>query len=106
MKKVKIRVVDVCFNKALANRYFTAGESIGPCPFHTVGQEYLYDGLAEKPEGICPWAWVDIYKSVSALSVGGSFSEWNNHPHQTIVCCTDGIRPVVYELTAMEPEEN
>ena len=48
---------------------------------------------------------MDIYNSVSALAAGASYAPWNNREGQTIVCCTDGIRPVVFELHAMEEGE-
>lgn len=70
-----------------------------------VGDTFVFEGGAQMPEGFCPWAWVDIYNSVSALAAGASYAPWNNREGQTIVCCTDGIRPVVFELHAMEDWE-
>lgn len=101
MKKVRITVLKTEFDPELAARYLTDGAAAGPCPMHSVGDSYIYEGGAEKPEGLCPWAWVDIYRSVSALNSGGTYAPWNTRDGQTIVCCTDGIRPVVFELTAL-----
>lgn len=56
------------------------------------------------PEGFCPWAWIDIYQSVNAISAGATFAPWNRRDGQTIVCCTDGIRPVVFKVEAIENE--
>ena len=57
-----------------------------------VGDEFIYEGSAKMPEGFCPWAWIDIYRSVSAMSSGSSCKPWNN---------TDGIRPVVFNVEAI-----
>ena len=55
---------------------------------------------AKMPEGFCPWAWIDIYRSVSAMSSGSSNKPWAKKDGQTIVCCTDGVRPVVFCVEA------
>lgn len=44
----------------------------------------------------------ELYGSVSAISSGSSFAPWNKREGQTIVCCTDGIRPVIFDIQAME----
>ena len=105
MKNVRITVLKVAFDEALAERYLTDGAAAGPCPYFKVGDTFLYEGGAQMPQGFCPWAWVDIYNSVSALAAGASYAPWNNREGLTIVCCTDGIRPVVFELHAMEDWE-
>lgn len=38
---------------------------------------------------------------MSAMSSGSSCKPWNNTDGQTIVCCTDGIRPVVFNVEAI-----
>ena len=53
------------------------------------------------PEGFCPWAWVDIYPSVSALSNGATCTPWQNRDGVNIVCCLDGVRPVTFLLEAV-----
>ena len=100
--RVRIKVIKVMFDPQLADRYLTKGSAVGPCPLLEEGQEFMFEGQAVMPRGLCPWAWIDIYKGVGALAAGGGHAPWNNHPAQTIVCCTDGIRPVVFELTAVE----
>ncbi|WP_334296611.1 TIGR04076 family protein [Parablautia muri] len=49
-----------------------------------------------------PWAWSDIYQSINAIASGSTFTPWNRRDGQTIVCCTDGIRPVVFNVEAEE----
>lgn len=101
MKKVQIKVLKVTFDETLAEQYLTDGKSAGPCPYFQAGDTFLYEGGANKPDNFCPWAWVDIYANLSALSAGGTYAPWNSEDGVTIVCCTDGIRPVTFELRAM-----
>lgn len=100
MKKVKIEVLRKEFYPEYADAYLTDGKAVGPCPLLEVGDIFIYKGGAKMPEGFCPWAWNDLYRSVSILSAGGGFAPWNNRNDQQIVCCTDGIRPVVFKLEA------
>ena len=105
IKRVKITVLRKEFYPEYADAYLTEGREVGPCPMLEVGDTFVFEGGAQMPQGFCPWAWVDIYNSVSALAAGASYAPWNNREGQTIVCCTDGIRPVVFELHAMEEGE-
>lgn len=101
-KKVKITVLKKEFYPEFAERFLTDGEAVGSCPLLEAGDEFIFEGNAKMPENFCPWAWIDIYGSVNAISSGSSFTPWNKQEGQSIVCCTDGIRPVVFELRAME----
>jgi uncharacterized repeat protein (TIGR04076 family) len=90
-------------NQDLAEEYRKPGEEIAPCPFFSVGQEFLVDELGEKPEDFaCGWAWNDIHKTVLALMAGGNFSQWMREGNTYIACCTDGIKPVVFKLEGLE----
>ena len=106
MYPVKITVLKTEFYPELAQRYLTDGEAAGPCPIQSVGDTYLYTGGAEKPEGLCPWAWIDLYRGVSALANGPFDNGWYSHPDRRILCCTDGVRPVVYELVVLDESES
>lgn len=101
MRNVQIKVIKVTFDEVLAERYLTDGKSAGACPYFKVGDTFTYNGGAQQPDGFCPWAWIDIYTNVSTLSYGGTYTPWNNGEGETIVCCTDGIRPVSFELKAL-----
>ena len=103
MRHVKITVLRKEFYPDLADAYLTDGQAAGPCPILNVGDTFDYCGGAEMPEGFCPWAWIDIYRGVSALSAGATNTPWNIRDGETIYCCTDGIRPVVFRLEAGEP---
>jgi len=101
MKKVKITVIKKEFHLDFAEEYLTDGGEVGPCPLMNVGDEFLYEGGAEMPAGLCPWAWIDIYRGVNALSAGASFKPWNKMDGLQILCCTDGIRPVIFKVEAI-----
>ena len=100
MKKVRITVLRKEFYPEYADEYLTEGQSVGPCPLLEVGDEFIFEGSAKMPEGFCPWAWTDIFRSVSAVSSGSSNKPWTKKDGQTIVCCTDGVRPVVFCVEA------
>lgn len=95
---VRISVYKKHFYPELAEEYLTEGKDVGPCPIHEEGETYLYKGGAEKPEGLCPWAWIDIYAQVAALDKGGGNQPWYKEGSEAVSCCTDGIRPVVFIL--------
>lgn len=100
MRKVRITVIHTDFRPQLADAYLTEGRSVGPCPLLKVGDTFLYEGGAQMPAGFCPWAWITAYRSVSVCSAGGTFTPWNKKDGQTIVCCTDAIRPVTFCIEA------
>lgn len=102
MKQVRITVLRKEFYPELAEEYLTEGAGAGPCPLLEVGDSFLYQGGAVMPEGFCPWAWMDIYRSVNAISLGASHRPWTRQDGRTVDCCTDGIRPVVFEVRAEE----
>ena len=102
MKKVKITVLKKEFYRELADEYLTEGSEVGTCPLLNVGDVFLYEGGAEMPAGLCPWAWIDIYRGINALSAGASYAPWNKKDGQQILCCTDGIRPVIFKVEAID----
>lgn len=80
---------------------------VSPCPRLTDGQAFMVSSSLEKPEGFCDWAWNDIHKFVVVLSCGGNFSQdtfhgWMKDNVSMVACCTDGIRPVVFEIRRLE----
>ena len=102
MSKVKITVLKKYFYGDLADAYLTEGQAVGPCPLLEVGDTFLFEGSAVMPKGFCPWAWIDIYRGVSAIAAGATYTPWNNKDGMQILCCTDGIRPVVFSVEAVE----
>ncbi len=98
MNSVKITVLKREFFPDLAEEYLAEGAAAGACPIQKAGDEFLYTGGAEKPDGLCPWAWIDLYSSILTLYSGGDENEWYKDGGTRIICCTDGVRPVVYRL--------
>ena len=103
MKQVKITVLRKQLYPDLVQRYLTEPPEECICDFFEEGDVFLYTGGAEMPQGFCPWAWIDIYHSVSALSCGATYTPWQRDEGATVVCCTDGIRPVSFLLEAVDP---
>jgi len=69
----------------------------GPCTVFNDGQVFH---IAEErmPEGFCPYAWDAIFPVVVTLKYNGNFSEWYDEPGVAVVCCNDGLRPVVFKI--------
>jgi uncharacterized repeat protein (TIGR04076 family) len=65
------------------------------------GQEFISD--TNMPEGFCSWAWVDIQKYVITLARGGNFI--GSKAGRTVVCCSDGYRPVIFRLERLDETE-
>ena len=102
MVKCKITVLKRMFNKDLAEEY--CQDEVTPCPLHTKGQEFIYDhfGDGNKPKDFCEYAWNGIYLTVITLASKGTFSGWMKKDGINIVCCNDGIRPVVFKVERIE----
>ena len=98
MNSVRITVLKREFYPDLADTYLSEGISVGACPLQTVGDCFVYEGGAEMPVGMCPWAWIDLYTSIATLYAGGDENSWYRDGGTRISCCTDGVRPVVYKL--------
>ncbi|MDR2442637.1 MAG: TIGR04076 family protein [Deltaproteobacteria bacterium] len=101
MNRVKITVLETTFNERLAKEYGVIG--LGKCPFHKP-QDVFYADYA-KPLGLCDEAWKAIYQYAFALAHGAGadgqllyFGDWIRIPGMAIVCCNDGIRPVIFKL--------
>lgn len=102
MKQVRITVLRKQLYEDLIVQFLSEPPAECVCDFFEVGDSFLYTGGAEMPAGFCPWAWVDIYRTVSALSCGATYTPWQQKEGTSVVCCTDGIRPVTFLLEAVE----
>lgn len=101
MAECTVKVLRCLAIPDLADEY--VGHTVAPCPLLSEGQVFVVSPALEKPSGFCDWAWNDILKFVVALSRGGNFSQdifegWMRDGDTMIACCTDGIRPVVFEI--------
>ena len=103
MKQVKITVLRKQLYSDLVRRYLTEPPEECVCDFFEEGDTFLYTGGAEMPAGFCPWAWIDIYRSVSALSCGATYTPWQKDEGARVVCCPAGIPPVTFLLEAVDP---
>ncbi len=98
MSRVRIEVLKTVIFEELQPY---CGGMLGPCPCFREGQ--VFETAYEKPAGFCDWAWHDIHPHVTAFMTGGNFSDgifhgWMRDPNVMIACCTDGARPVVFEI--------
>lgn len=96
--KLKIKVL----KKMSTEEVFGANPPLGltaeVCGQFQVGQEFVVGEDGGMPEGFCHWAWNDIYKVVTTLKFGGNFSG----KRSIVRCCTDGLRPVIFEIRRTE----
>ncbi|MGL5312377.1 MAG: TIGR04076 family protein [Peptostreptococcaceae bacterium] len=103
MKKCKIEVLKTMLLEDLAQEYGCKG--LGKCPFHNVGD--VFYGDFAKPEGLCDEAWKAMYQYVFAISHGSEvfyYGDWIDKPGVAICSCNDGIRPVIFKITATTEE--
>ena len=96
MAKVKITVIRRMANQELVDAFCEADVTV-PCPHFTEGQEFIVEGV-NQPEGFCGAAWHDIHKSYMVIKQGGSFQGWMRDDDTIVACCSDGLRPVVFEV--------
>jgi uncharacterized repeat protein (TIGR04076 family) len=98
--KVKITVLRRMANPDLLERYQHV--TAAPCDRFEDGQEFVLSQWRAPPEGFCEWAWEDIHKKL--LWVTGE-DELAPPPIREggfiVACCTDGFRPVVFEIRRM-----
>jgi len=98
--RVKITVIKKTDSKQIFGDNPPMGQSIEACSKFKEGQEFIVDdtrGHGGMPEGFCHWAWNDLYKIVTTLKHGGDFP-WMKEEGTSVSCCTDGLRPVIFEL--------
>lgn len=65
----------------------------------TEGQEFI--SLAgQRPTNFCASAWMNLEPFIYLLNLGAYaiYDEWMKNPHQAIVSCNDGVRPVSFLL--------
>jgi hypothetical protein len=55
------------------------------------------------PEGLCPWAWIDLYATISSLYAGAWKTPVSRRWHADFVLHGRGA-PVVYKLELIRTE--
>lgn len=100
MTKCKITVLKTSLFKDLADS-LGKKPSYGPCPEHKEGQVFITGGIFgnDIPEGFCHMAWQALVMPVNVLIGGGKVLGFDDIH---IACCTDGLRPVVFQLERYE----
>lgn len=78
-----------------------ASEPWRACERFYEGQQFISEG--DMPEGFCSWAWLDIGRYVITLARGGNFL--GSYPGRTVVCCSDGYRPVIFLLERLQDSQ-
>lgn len=94
-KKTRCRVT--VLKKEYYKEYYEQykGKPGKPCPLFEVGQVHILKNWWGPPKGFCEWAWADMRPFVQQIF---------NGKEVTVVCCTDGFRPVVFKLERFEEE--
>jgi len=100
MAKIKITVLRRMSNPDFAEKYCVPEAEL-PCLYFEDGQEFIIES-ARQPEGFCGWAWNDLFRTIMILGQGGDYEGWSKDKDSLIRCCTDGIRPVVFEVRKIE----
>ena len=97
--KIKITVLKKFSSKDVLGHYFKfpSGTEMKDCTVVEVGQEFIVEDELTMPEGFCRWAWVDIYRDVAILTMGGDFAG-GDLAGLKYSACSDGLKPVVFKL--------
>ena len=100
MKKVKITVMKMVEHIDLIQQY---ENPIEHACCHQVGESYISKD-AQKPEGFCSSAWMNVYPYVLALSNGAEdfYDGWMKQKGSAMISCNDGFRPVSFLLEVIE----
>jgi len=98
MAKMKITVLRRMANPDLAAQYCPQGTIDIPCAVFADGQEFVVDESLHCPENFCSGAWHNVYQNAQCLMLGGNYPTWMKDEKVMILCCIDGIRPVVFKL--------
>ena len=100
--KARITIVKRTVNRDLIEEYSSDDrEECGCCQRYQDGQEFVVESPSLKPKGFCAWAWADIHRDVVAIVSGGSYP-WIKQPGTAIACCSDGLKPVIFNVERIE----
>ncbi len=103
MKQVRITIVKKVEHKDLIEQF---ENPIEHACCHEVGQVYV-SKEAEKPEGFCSSAWMNLYPFVFSLANGARdiYQGWMKDAKSAMISCNDGFRPVSFLLEVMDEED-
>jgi len=86
MSAGKLTVLKRIVNQELIDAY--QHETVAPCDKFVDGQEFVVEDWGTPPPGFCEWAWTDLGPKIALAGEVGV----------AVACCTDGFRPVVFEI--------
>ncbi len=95
MDKCKITVLRRTHTEGIFQEY--SADKDEKCPLFKEGQEFIADDPSKMPEGFCAYAYTDISRDMVALMCGADYP-WIKQENTAIVCCTDGLKPVIFKL--------
>ncbi len=103
MDKIKITVIKKLSIPDLYgdNPPATAMDMTPVCDRFEVGQEFIIEKRPVCPPNFCNWAYADIQGIIAHILYGGSYP-WFKEPGVAISCCTDGMRPVFFQIKRIE----
>ena len=107
MPRAKITVLQRTVNQEIADAYmgeeYRNREGGVICSQFEDGQEFILDSWGTVPKGFCAWAWADIHKYILMIMGGGFYdTPWVIPQNAAIACCTDGYRPVIFKIEALD----
>ena len=95
MNKCKVTVLRRNTTEGIFDKY--SEDKDEKCPIFKEGQEFIIDDPAKMPDDFCAYAWSDISRDTVALMCGADYP-WIKQANTAIVCCTDGLKPVIFKL--------
>lgn len=106
--KVKITVLKREYYQDLADKYLL-DPHFGKCDKFYEGQEFIV-GLQDYFDMMrcqfCSEAWDALSRYIyTALQGGTPMADWSNDDNIMVVCCPDGVRPVIFKLERFEDDE-
>ena len=72
----------------------------GPCDIFEVDQVFHISATENPimPDNFCSYAWDAIFRWFVAIRSKADFLQWYEEPGVVLVCCPDGLRPVVFKI--------
>ena len=98
-KDVRIKVLKKIEVSDVHKEYAAEGVH-SVCRKQNEGQEYISKNV-QKPQGLCSWVWPVIQEKVVFLALGHDYP-WIRQSGVEIVCCPDGLHPVLYKLERLD----
>ena len=97
MTKVRVTVIKKFNPKDVFGHEikYPRGDIVPTCYVFDEGEEFIIENL-EKPEKFCGWGWKTVVKDIELL-VSGEYEYWIT-PGIIYSSCTDGARPVCFQL--------